>query len=42
VPFPVRVISPAALDATKVGKLARPWGRDQKLAALAAWQVLED
>ena len=38
----VRVISPAALDTTKVGKLARPWGRDQKLAALAAWQVLED
>jgi hypothetical protein len=33
----VRVIPPAALDHSKVGKLAPPpWGRDQKLAALAA------
>jgi len=40
-PIPVRVIPPAALDASKVGKLAAPpWGRDQKLAALAAWEVL--
>lgn len=36
-----RIIPPAALDITAVGKLAtRPWGRDQKLAALAAWQVI--
>ena len=37
----VRVIPPSALDPSKVGKLAAaPWGRDQKLAALAAWNVL--
>ena len=36
-----RIIPPASLDITAVGKLAtRPWGRDQKLAALAAWQVM--
>jgi hypothetical protein len=36
----VRVIPPASLDISKVGKLAPPpWGRDQKLAALAAWTV---
>jgi hypothetical protein len=35
------VIPPARLDVSKVGKLApAPWGRDQKLAALAAWQVM--
>lgn len=38
---PVRLIAPTLLDATTVGKLAAPpWGRDQKLAALAAWTVL--
>jgi hypothetical protein len=38
---PVRVIPPSALDPSRVGKLAPPpWGRDQKLAALAAWTVL--
>ena len=38
----VRVISPAALDPARVGKLASaPWGRDQKLAALAAWAVID-
>ncbi|HET7097059.1 MAG TPA: hypothetical protein VFJ68_06680 [Casimicrobiaceae bacterium] len=38
----VRVISPAKLDPSKVGKLAAaPWGRDQKLAALAAWTVID-
>jgi hypothetical protein len=38
-----RIIPPAALDTTAVGKLAtRPWGRDQKLAALAAWRALSD
>lgn len=36
-----RIIPPASLDLTAVGKLATsPWGRDQKLAALAAWQVM--
>lgn len=38
---PVRVVAPKSLDASKVGKLAGPpWGRDQRLAALAAWAVL--
>jgi hypothetical protein len=40
-PIPVYFVSPASLDPSKVGKLARPpWGRDQKLAALAAWMVM--
>ncbi len=40
-PVPVRLVPPAALDASKVGKLAPPpWGRDQKLAALAAWSLM--
>ena len=35
------IIPPASLDVGAVGKLATsPWGRDQKLAALAAWQVM--
>jgi len=39
---PVRVIPPTSLDISRVGKLAPPpWGRDQKLAALAAWSRLE-
>jgi hypothetical protein len=38
---PCRIIPPASLDISAVGKLAtKPWGRDQKLAALAAWQVM--
>jgi hypothetical protein len=38
---PVRIVPPASLDVSRVGKLsAPPWGRDQKLAALAAWTVL--
>jgi hypothetical protein len=37
----VQIVPPASLDASKVGKLASPpWGRDQKLAALAAWSVI--
>jgi hypothetical protein len=37
----VQVVPPRSLDVSKVGKLAKPpWGRDQKLAALAAWTVL--
>ena len=40
-PIPVRVVPPSSLDPSKVGKLAAaPWGRDQKLAALAAWTVM--
>jgi hypothetical protein len=39
--IPVQVISPASLDVSTIGKLAGPpWGRDQKLAALAAWKLL--
>lgn len=38
----VEIIPPSALDPSTVGKLAGPpWGRDQKLAALAAWLVLQ-
>ena len=39
--IPVRIVPPGALDTSKVGKLAKPWGRDQKLAALAAWEVMK-
>jgi hypothetical protein len=40
--IPCRIIPPASLDCTALGKLAvKPWGRDQKLAALAAWRVKE-
>ena len=39
--IPAHIVPPASLDASKVGKLAAaPWGRDQKLAALAAWSVM--
>ena len=39
--IPTRVVSPASLDVAKVGKLAPPpWGKDQKLAALAAWSIM--
>jgi hypothetical protein len=38
---PVHLVPPASLDPSKVGKLAPPpWGKDQRLAALAAWSVL--
>jgi hypothetical protein len=41
-PVPVRLVPPSLLNASKVGKLAAPpWGRDQKLAALAAWTVMK-
>jgi hypothetical protein len=37
----VRLVAPSSLDASKVGKLAEPpWGKVQKLAALAAWSVI--
>ena len=40
-PVPCRIVPASSLDITAVGKLAtKPWGRDQKLAALAAWQVM--
>lgn len=39
--IPVRLVLPRSLDASKLGKIApAPWGRDQKLAALAAWSVI--
>ena len=38
---PVKLVAPSSLDASKVGKLAQPpWGKDQKLAALAAWSAI--
>ncbi len=38
---PAQLVPPSSLDVSKVGKLAGPpWGRDQKLAALAAWKVM--
>jgi hypothetical protein len=40
-PVPARVVPPKSLDISGVGKIAPPpWGKDQKLAALAAWRVL--
>ena len=40
-PVPVTVVPPATLDPGSLGKLAPPpWGRDQRLAALAAWRVI--
>jgi len=40
-PVPAVIVPPASLDASRVGKLATaPWGKDQKLAALAGWSVL--
>ena len=40
---PVNIVRPSSLDVSKVGRLsAPPWGRDQKLAALAAWSALAD
>jgi hypothetical protein len=38
---PVELVPPKSLDISGIGKLApAPWGRDQKLAALAAWTAL--
>jgi hypothetical protein len=40
--IPCRITPPASLDITAVGKVAsKPWGRDQKLAALAAWHAMD-
>ena len=39
--IPCRITPPPSLDTTAVGKIAtKPWGRDQKLAALAAWHAM--
>jgi hypothetical protein len=39
--IPVKLVAPASLDPATVGKLAKPpWGRDQRLASLAAWSAL--
>jgi hypothetical protein len=41
--IPCRLVAPASLDITAIGKPAtHPWGRDQKLAALAAFQVINE
>jgi hypothetical protein len=38
---PAELVPPSSLDISGIGKLAGPpWGRDQKLAALAGWTVL--
>jgi len=40
-PVSCRIVPAASLNIAAVGKLAaKPWGRDQKLAALAAWHAL--
>ena len=39
--IPTQIISPKSLDPSKVPKCApAPWGRDQKLAALAGWSAI--
>jgi hypothetical protein len=39
---PSELVPPSSLDVAGIGKLAGPpWGKDQKLAALAAWRVIE-
>jgi hypothetical protein len=40
-PVAACIVPPSSLDVSRVGKLAPPpWGRDQKLAALAAWSAM--
>lgn len=40
---PCRITPAASLEVAALGKLTtKPWGRDQKLAALAAWQAMSD
>jgi hypothetical protein len=40
-PIPVTIVPPKTLDPARIGKIAPPpWGKDQRLAALAAWNVL--
>jgi hypothetical protein len=39
--IPCRITPAASLDITAVGRIAtKPWSRDQKLAALAAWHAM--
>jgi hypothetical protein len=39
---PMHLVPPKWLDAASIGKIAtKPWGRDQRLAALAAFSLLE-
>ena len=39
--IPTKIVPPASLDISGIGRLAPPpWGRDQKLAALAGWTVI--
>ena len=39
--IPVELVPPRSLDPASLGKIAGPpWGRTQKLAALAGWSVL--
>ena len=39
---PTRIMAPRSLDPSKVPKCApAPWGRDQKLAALAGWSAMQ-
>jgi hypothetical protein len=39
--IPVELVSPVSLDPATLGKITGPpWGRTQKIAALAAWSVL--
>jgi hypothetical protein len=38
---PTRIVAPQLLDLSKVPKCASPWGRDQKLAALAGWTAMQ-
>ncbi len=39
--IPCRITPPASLDITALGKIdTKPWSRDQKLAALAAWHAM--
>jgi hypothetical protein len=40
-PIPVRIVPPKSLDPSRVGKIVPPpWGKDQRLAALAAWSLI--
>lgn len=39
--IPCQIVPPTSLDVTSVGRFdLKPWGRDQKLAALAAWAAM--
>lgn len=39
--IPCRITPSASLDITAIGRIdTKPWSRDQKLAALAAWQAM--